>query len=372
MIWFFITLILVCYILNLLSQKYVLFNLIYKRNISKRLVEINEEFEIETVIENRKWLPVSFLQVCERFPKELKYKVEGNILETSIYTYHTTTMSIMPYQRVKRRFKVHFCSRGKYTLQDVEVIGGDFLAFKTSNKYFDFLQNIIVMPESFNINKGLVPYGDYNGDISVRRWIIEDPVLTVGLREYTGIEPQKTIHWPSSLRTGKLMVKSFDYTTESSALILLNAECSEPFWAKIEPDLIEKCISISRGVIEEFENQSIPYAFWSNGESSELDKNVTFIQGLGSSHFFSIMEALGAMCYGVNMEFVKGLSDILNKPGDFTTYVIITPRIFDDYVEYINLLNKRCMKLVVITLSITNLDKLDDGILSFIERRDKR
>lgn len=371
MIWFFITLIVVCYIINLLSQKHILSNLVYKRNISKRLVEVDEEFEIETIVENRKLLPVSFLQVCERFPKELKYKVEGNMLETATYTYHTTTMRIMPYQRVKRRFKVRFDKRGKFTLQDVEVIGGDFLAFKTSNKYFDFLQNIITMPKSFNINKDLVPYGDYNGDVSVKRWIIEDPILTVGLREYTGVEPQKTIHWPSSIRTGKLMVKNFDFTTDSSTLILLNAECSQPFWEKIEPDLIEKCISISRGIMEEFENENIPYALWSNGESNELDKNVAFIQGLGSNHFFSIMEALGAMCYGVNMDFVKGLSDILNKPGNFTTYVIITPKLFDNYIEYINLLNKRCSKLVVITLDSTNLGKLDDGILSFIERRDK-
>ena len=38
------------------------------------------------------------------------------------------------------------------------------------------------------------------GDVSVRRFIYEDPVLTTGFREYTGREPMKHISWTQSAR----------------------------------------------------------------------------------------------------------------------------------------------------------------------------
>ncbi len=69
----------------------------------------------------------------------------------------------------------------------------------------------------------LAPAGALLGDISVRRWIVDDPpLMTIGIREYTGNEPERYIHWPSSMKHNKLMVKNFDFTTDNSVLIALN------------------------------------------------------------------------------------------------------------------------------------------------------
>ncbi len=79
--------------------------------------------------------------------------------------------------------------------------------------------------------------------------------MTIGIREYTGNEPERYIHWPSSMKYNELMVRNFDFTTDNSVLIALNIETMKPSWEPIEEDLIENCISIARGVMEELEEE---------------------------------------------------------------------------------------------------------------------
>ncbi len=66
--------------------------------------------------------------------------------------------------------------------------------------------------------------GGVIGDISVNRFIFEDPMLTVGFSEYTGREPMRDISWTQSARLGRMMVKNYDHTVDLSVTILLNVQ----------------------------------------------------------------------------------------------------------------------------------------------------
>lgn len=371
MIYFIFILVIAGIIINAYSVKHILDNVEYKRNFSSELLEVDEQFQIESIIENRKLFPVAFLQVCERYPAQLIYNHEENLLKSPEFIYHTSTMFVLPNQRIKRTYKVRFNHRGKYDLTDVNLKAGDFLAFKTTNKYIEGAQSLVVMPKAAELETDIVAYGGYTGDISIKRWIVEDPILNIGIREYTGVEPQKTIHWPSSLRQNKLMVKKFDYTTNSNVVLLLNIECTEPFYIAIDPDKVEKCLSIARSVFEELEKTGIPYGMWSNAEKNSAGGiGFEMLQGLGSKHFYSIMERLGCAVYSAIMDFKDALSYLSEQNNKDTTYIIVTPEVFDDYISYLNELNKRCDKMAVIALQQRNLDKLDAGISTFVERGD--
>lgn len=371
MIYFIFVLVILSIIINGYSIRHILDNVEYKRHISSHLLEINEQFQLESIIENRKIIPVTFLKLSEKFPVQLVYSSQENVLKTSEYIYHNTTMFLLPYQRIKRSYMVSFNHRGAYKLIEADITAGDFLAFKTSNKYVEYIQRVVVMPEAADLQADIMPYGGYTGNISIKRWIIEDPILNAGIREYTGVEPQKTIHWPSSLRQNKLMVKKFDYTTDSNVVIMLNIECSEPFYISIDADKIEKCLSIARALFEELESSNIPYGMWTNAEKNSAGGiGFEMLKGLGSNHFYNIMERLGSAAYTPCIEFKEAVSYISVKNANDTTYIIITPEIFDDYVDYINNLNKRCDRLAVISLQEQNLEKLDASISTFVERGD--
>lgn len=360
-------------VLNSIFSKYAPKKLNFRRKISKKVLEVKEEFEIELIVENRKILPVTYLQIEERLNGSFEYKYNSkSIIRDMDSVYHRAVMMIAPYQRVKRTYKLYPTKRGLYFIQDIKLVVGDFLGLGFKNEAMTFQHEIVVLPETYDIEKNLVLAGDFNGNISVKRWIMEDPVLTIGVREYTGLEPQKNIHWPSSLRAGKLMVKSFDYTTDSKAVILLNIETNKPFWLNINGDKVERCISMARSFAEKLEEMGIPYGLATNAQMGNfIDETNIAYPGLGENHLYYILEGLGRISYGISDDFETYLQKIISFNGRYSTYIIVTPSVFEDYIEYINILSKKCEKLILISLSDMNLEQLDEKIVCLVEREDE-
>lgn len=371
MVYAALLIIIIGYILNNLSKKYILHNLQYKRKLSKSMVEIDEEFEISSIIENRKILPITFMQITERFPNSIYYKFDANLLESANHIFHKSTYTLLPYQRIKRTYKAGCRKRGLFYFYDVVLTLGDFLGLDTYSQSIDSSLQIIALPKPLILNNVLKPYGDYYGDISVKRWIIDDPNLVVGIREYTPFDPQKFIHWPTSLKSNKLMVKKFDFTSENTALVLLNIECRKPFWLEIDENKIEKCFSIARTVIEQLQSEGIHYAFVDNIQGSDFSlKNNNLISGYGFSKMNQILENLGKASFGIDEEFELILEYIITNQMNFKTTIIITPFVLESYIEYINRISDITNRAVLISIDDANLSKINSKVLIFTERSD--
>jgi len=366
MVYVLISLILLGWGLNAVSKKYGLQNVTYRRNISQAVVEIDEEFQLTTILENNQLFPVTFLQVEEKLPAMLEYKFKADAMSTSEYVLHKTTLLLKPYERVSRVYSVVAKRRGRYSFKHVILTGGDMLGLDTTNKEIECEQEVVVLPRPLNLEQNIRPYGNCYGDISVRRWIIDDPVLMTGVREYTGFEPERTIHWPSTLKSGRLMVKKFDYTTDNSVMILLNIESVKPFWLNIAQEKIEKCISLTRGVVDEFEQANIPYGLCSNAHISSSSNSLNFINaGIGAYHYAEIVENLGRLTNNPNLGFEDLLSAI-TRPGErYTTYVVITPTVLEPYIDGLNRLSAQTARTVLVSLDETNLESLTGNILKF-------
>lgn len=355
MIWFLIGLIGFTYSINKATLHYGFRNLLYRMEIEKEVFEIGEDIEIVSIIENKKPLTVSFLKVEEKFPKG--FNVGGNIY----------TLFIMPYQRVKRTYKIFGEKRGLHRIKDVDLELGDFIGFNKSDQNIGIGKSLIILPKKIDLEKSITPIGSLSGDISVKRWIIDDPLMTIGIREYTGNEPQKLIHWPSTVKYNNLMVKNFDFTTDNSVLIVLNIESSKPYWKSIDSERIERAISITRAVMEEFEDSKTHYGFASNAYNLKPNKYIKgyfYHPGLGNNHLYHLLEILGSIGYMAST-FEETLKDIRRKQGNYSTVIVITPKILEEYIEPINFLGKVANKTIVISVDGKHLEDLDKNIIKF-------
>lgn len=355
MIWFLIGLIGFTFLFNILTLRYGFSKLTYSIEITKKVAEIGEDIEIHSTIENKKPLSISFLKVLENFPN-------GFSVEENKYT-----LFIMPFQRVKRIYKVTGIKRGLHTVKDVVLELGDFIGFKVKHEMIELYKQVIILPEKLELKESIVPIGSLNGDTSVKRWIIDDPLMTIGIREYTGNEPERFIHWPSSLKYGSLMVKSFDFTTDNSVIVFLNIESTKPYWKEINEDAIEKSISLTRTIMEELEELKIPYGFVSNAynTSSNFVKGHFYHPGLGANHLNHFLEILGSMDYIISSTFEDSLNNITRKQGNYTTIVIITPDTLESYIYPINRLSKVVTKTIVISVEEGHLNRLYDNIIKY-------
>lgn len=370
MVYFLAALIIFSFIINKLSQKFSLYKLYYKRVLSDSVIETDEEFKITITVINKKILPVSFLEIEEKLPPALEYKYNAELHNRGTSSFHVARMFLLPFQRISRTYIVKGTKRGSFNFSNVELTAGDFLGVNTFDMELEYKNNILVLPKSLNIEENLMLYGNYYGDISIKRWIIEDPVIISGLHEYTGAEPEKTIHWPSSLRAGKLMVKKFDYTTDNKVLIILNVESFKPFWMKIQSEDIEKCISYTRSLMEKLQQANIPYSFVTNANMDELNSGTDMIPaGLGTMHLNNILERFACIDYSIKFTFEELISAISESLHDYTSVIAITTSVFQEYAEPLDTLSKISQRTMLITLKEDNLQKINPSILTFIERK---
>lgn len=289
---------------------------------SKLLVEPSEEFEIITTITNKTRRVAPFIRIEERLPSKIKVHSENlNLEEMPHDLKHISSIYMLPREKLIRKITVSLEKRGRYILQGADLSGGDFLGIRQKKEEFLCFNEVVVYPKEAPLSDIYWKIGDFLGDISVKRFIIEDPILTVGFREYTGREPMKNISWTQSARINRLMVKQFDYTTEPSVTVLLNVECEDAD----RDELIETCFSLTRTVCRMLEERGIKYDFLTNANTSNAFSEWSYIdEGLGIKHFLTILEGLGRAFYTSIEPFkttVKKIADTFNM----RSLIVITP-----------------------------------------------
>jgi uncharacterized protein (DUF58 family) len=354
----FIIIVIVSMLINQMILRFGYNDLHYKMNIEKKFVEIDEAIAITTVVENRKLLALPLLTVREFFP--LGFEESKNV----------HNMYILPKQRVSRKYATSCSRRGKKYIESVELELGDFFGFKAKKAFLNLEEYVIVKPKKVDLEEKLTLVGALSGEIPVKRHLIDDPLMTIGIREYSGSEPQRFIHWPSSIRYGELMVKQFDFTSENNVMVLLNCEAKKPSWEPIEEDLIEKTISYCRGVVETLEESKIPYGLMTNAKDKRnIVEEVTEIRtAMGKSHFEATLEKISVLEYRLVNFFENTLVKLQSNQNRFKTLVIITPRLLETYIEPLNVLSKITSKLIVISLESQGFEKLDKRIITYKER----
>lgn len=365
MIAFLILLVLVVGVLEGITLYDPLKNVFYSVASSRRSVNEGEPFPIESTVENRGKLPMTFLKVTENLPAEIsfidpprQYTVDLPPDGLRLPTRLVSTVYLMPRQKLRREITGSLPKRGRYFLRGADLNGGDFLGLTEQTKSFHAFEEIVVLPKRAGNSPAITALGGFLGDISVRRFILEDPVLTLGFREYTGREPQKQIAWTQSLRTGKLLVKEFDHTLEASVTVLLNVSCSgEDRFSRIE-----KTFSLARTVCEMLEERRIQYSFLTNAMAAGalgLWKSVT--EGLGESHLMAILEGLGRATYDPAERFKQTVERAARMAEQGRSHILITPDADPEVLALTRGLSVRTGGELIVVTAEDCIDQTEEG-----------
>lgn len=322
MIIFFIILVLLIAFLEYFLSRYTLKRVSLKISTEKYLVEPDEPFCVKISLYNNSALPAFFLTAKCNMPGKAKLcengrgKLDtyGNMGEYSIPCF------LMPKQTVEFDVKIKVPERGLYRLTNYSVSAGDFIGIKTKSKEFRGSREFVVIPGRLEDADISFLSGGLMGEKSVRRNIHEDPVLTVGFREYTGREPQKSISWTRSLQSGRLMVKQYDHTTDRKLTLLFSSEGAGD-------KSIEYCYSLCRTVCEKLEKEQIPFSFYHSGcLQTSVGKLPLLKSGLGEQHLSRILEGLGrANSYTAEVSVDEMVNMVLKRDYDTNCCVLITP-----------------------------------------------
>lgn len=325
MIFFVIFIAALAVILQQFTGKRALQSLEEFHRTSADIVEPDERFDIIITFTNHSRLFLPYIKYRERMNAGFKsyVKSENTFVDGRGDIFVTGTTWLKPRQTLEKHIPVSIERRGRYLLRELTVYGGDFLGISEQMRSYNRMNEVIVYPREAPIGKIDKVFGGFLGDVSVSRFIFEDPVLTLGFREYTGREPMKMISWTQSARSaGGLMVKKYDYTLEPSVSVAVNIETSLP---DSEED-IEKCFSIARSVCHKLEDQGIKYDFRMNAVMvGAMTLKCYVTEGLGKRHFYTILESLGRATYTVSCPCAEIVDLSVRNTGSGHGIIFITP-----------------------------------------------
>lgn len=294
-------LIVVVGILALVQVKYYnkigLKKLSYTREFDKEAVFEGEKVNLVETISNRKLTPLPWLRVESKISPWLKFKTQEN-LDILSERFHRSVFFLFGYSRITRKHEISCIKRGYYDLSLANISVGDLFGMNTTSREYIGNVKLFVYPRILKESDLSDEALKWQGDITVKRWILPDPILVNGIREYRPGDSQKDIHWKASARTGTLQVKTRDYTVSPRVLIVFNTEPEEAFWGIMSDDEAES-MEIGLRHVSTFANwavqKGIDVGLYCNGTTT-VDKGnpISIAPACSTAHLELILQTLAA------------------------------------------------------------------------------
>lgn len=223
--------------------------LTYQRRFDRLSAFEGEKAELLESIENKKIIPVPWLRAESRIPKQLHFEKEQlDAHEVSGGLYHKSIFYLSPMLKITRHHEVYLAKRGVYDAGSVVITCGDLFSMSRRERHLELDCGICVYPRILSEDEMPDPAHKWLGDLAVKRWIMPDPFLVNGIRDYRAGDSMKDIHWRASARTGDLCVKVHDFTSDPKAMVILNIQTTDNQWAdvgELEAENMEQAIRIA-------------------------------------------------------------------------------------------------------------------------------
>lgn len=310
-----------------------------------------KEFEIITELENKKLIPISFVNICDIYDSNLVRIGDRYSEENENNKYYYSNYSIAGNERVKRVYKVKAKKRGVFSIGTMYVTIGDFFGFGQDTKEIESPIEIVVYPEYPKAKDIIFNNKSLQGDEVIRRWIFQDPMMVRGLHEYNSNHRMKDIHWNSSAKLGKLMAREYDFTGHRKVMFFMNVQFGNPIWSSINEDGVEKIIKITMSLSEALSSQGIAVGATTNGGIVNYYNEGKNYVASYVGNFKDILE-LGARVHHVANEsfydFLKSNEKYLVRDG---INVIVTGYMNDEMVLQIKRLSEKGYSIKIITTS---------------------
>lgn len=120
------------------------------------------------------------------------------------------------------RVKTRCEQRGRYTLGPLIVCSGDPLGIYQMQRRLDVVHTILVYPATFDFHDFPLPATFLTGGDALRRRTHYVTTNAAGVRDYVTGDSINRIHWPTSVRRQRLIVKEFELDPISDVWIALD------------------------------------------------------------------------------------------------------------------------------------------------------
>jgi uncharacterized protein (DUF58 family) len=182
-----------------------------QRSTRSLRASMGDVYEEQYEVEKSTWPGCSWLEVINQ--STLPFAAGSRVL---------TRLS--PHQRRFYTARTLLIRRGAYLLGPTSIVSGDPFGLFTIRKRIQPKETLIILPMSFPISTFPPPPGLLPGGKATRQLTMDVTPHASGVREYVPGDPMKRIHWASTARRGRFMVKEFEQDPQADIWLFLDAE----------------------------------------------------------------------------------------------------------------------------------------------------
>jgi uncharacterized protein (DUF58 family) len=342
--------------------------LVYSRRFRYRRLFPGEDFDVQITLENRKLLPLPWLQVEDEWSAHVGPKDElsfSRAQDDPDQGYLINTYSLRWYERIRRRFPLLARQRGVYPIGPAHLISGDpFSLFDRKITLQDRHEILVVYPLIKPLNELGLPLKDPFGDRRVQRRLFEDPNRIMGVRDYVPQDSFRHIHWKATAHAGHLQTKVYEPTSSLRTVLCLNVATFEQYWRGVWPAMLEYEMEVAASLANWGLQVGHSVGMIANGTLAHADQPFRIPPSRRPDQLPRILEALAAVSYFVSSSFDRFLIEESPRLPWGATLVLITPYVNDVIAAAILRLRDSGRRLVLISLANT-APPLINGIITY-------
>ena len=341
--------------------------LVYTRQFPYRRFFRDEKVDVQITVENRKLLPISWLQVEDEWPVQVGPAADAALPiseDDPVSGYLINTYSLRWYERIRRHVTLEMRQRGVFEIGPAHLLSGDpFSLFDRKIELSDRHEVLVVYPRIKTLPELGLPLKDPFGDCRVQRRLFEDPNRTMGVRDYEPHDSFRHVHWKATAHTGSLKTRVYEPTRSLRTVLCLNVATFEQYWRGVWPAMLEYEMEVAASLANWALDQGHSVGMIANGTLAHADQPFRIPPGRSRDQLTHILQALAAVSYFVSSNFDRFLMEESPRLPWGATLVVITPFVNEAIAATLLRLRDSGRRLVLI-----NLGKQDSppipGILS--------
>lgn len=273
-----------------------LFGLHYRRQFSETRAFLGETIDLTLEVRNQKFLPLTWLEVLDIFSPTLPLEGGEIVLNraSNLGEFHSFWMP-GAFQRLTRHFSIHCTQRGYHTYGPTTVSTGDGFGLFSRKALASKQDRIIVYPRLYSVAELRLPAKNPFGERGSKLQLFEDPLRTVGIREWQSGDDPRRVHWKATARHQHLLSRVYEPSEEPHMLIFLNVATLPRHWQGNIPELQERTISVASSLAAYCTELRLPVGLIANGYLPGSDQPIRLLPGRSPDQLVRIMELLAAV-----------------------------------------------------------------------------
>ena len=305
--------------------------------LSEKRTETETDVELITHVRRIGRIPVSYCELGIEIPASACLPDGADLRRDSNRFLLRDVYRLWTRRTHERRLTFRMERRGVFLFSSHAVRRGDFLGLSLTDERFDAHRTLLVYPPKMQNAELLEALGSYSGLLAAQRWLLRDPVLIVGVREYTGHEPMHAISWTQTARRNELTVREFDYTRSLNCRVILAVNGLDPD----EGDLLDRCCSAARTVCEKLMDEGVEPVLSTNAALIGHPNRPIRSVSAGPNREEDLLEVLARVTAFACCSVSSLAEECLAEMTEVSACVLITPHDDEEVQKALQLLSAR-------------------------------